>query len=220
MGVGLCFVERLATKTAMKYIVRGQPNSSTYYPSDEIPSVGPTEVGFPVSVNQFNVLSKLESLVSQSHVQEEVSLINPRSKRLQRLQAARRSEDQGTPLKEGVSQNTIPQNTDDLAFVTHYLFVLPIDILESHSVGNFEQRTSDIQDAMYDNAVKEVNCIKDLTCNKRISNAGQEWLVGRLGNWPIGARNTAHNFETCFGPYAILTIVHPPHMGRNTHDSR
>ena len=56
------------------------------------------------------------------------------------------------------------------------------------------------------------------TCNKRISNAGQEWSAGRPGNRPIGAREAARNSETCLGPYATRTVQ--PHTGCNTREDQ
>ena len=78
----------------MENTAQVQPSSSTRHPKDQIPSSVPTVMGFPVSVNQFNVLSESKFAESQSQVQEEASLMNPRSTRLQRLLAAKRAEDQ------------------------------------------------------------------------------------------------------------------------------
>ena len=84
----------------MESTARGQPSSSPCHPKDQISSTVPTVMGFPISVNQFNVLSKSEFAESQSQVQEEASLINPRSTRLQRLLAANRAEDKVILLNE------------------------------------------------------------------------------------------------------------------------
>ena len=45
-------------------------------------------------------------------------------------------------------------------------------------------------DALYYNGLNEVACTND-QCNKRVSNAGQEWLAGQPGNRPIGTREAA-----------------------------
>ena len=70
---------------------------------------------------------------------------------------------------------------------------------------------------MHYSAVNNVDCT-DFICNKRISHARQEWSAGRLGNRPIGAMNATRNSETCLGPYATHTTIHPHLMGHNTHD--
>ena len=72
---------------------------------------------------------------------------------------------------------------------------------------------------MYYSDVKEVICTENLICNKRISNAGQEWSARRPGNRPIGANDATRDPETCLGAYATHTIVQPPHTGHNTMSS-
>ena len=91
--------------------------------------------------------------------------------------------------------------------------------MSSQSAGNlnFELGTGDLNDVLYINVVIDVDCTKEI-CNKTVSCAGPEWLVGRPGNRPIGARKVAHELETCLGPYATRTTVHPHPMGHNTHD--
>ena len=76
-----------------------------------------------MSKNQFQVLSESESTKSQSQVQGEDNLINPRSTRLQRLRVARRTEGQRILFKERVSEIVIPQNIDDPTFFDFFLFV-------------------------------------------------------------------------------------------------
>ena len=77
--------------------------------------------------------------------------------------------------------------------------------------------TSDIGDALYNNAGNNVNCF-DLICNKRINNAGQERSAGQLGNGLIGARGVAHEHEPCLGRSATHALVQPHHTGHNTHE--
>ena len=57
----------------MENTAQGQPSSSTRHPKDQIPSSVTIVMGFPVLVNQFNVLSESEFEESQSQVQEEAS---------------------------------------------------------------------------------------------------------------------------------------------------
>ena len=103
----------------------------------------------------------------------------------------------------------------------HSLSVLPIDILSAQSVGklNFELGAGDLNDTMYISNVNEVACTNE-TCNKRISNVGQEWSAGRPDNRPIGASDATRNSETCLGPFATYSYVQPHHTGYNTYDSR
>ena len=102
-----------------------------------------------------DVLQSTEPAVSQSQVQREDGLIDPRSTRLSRLQAAKRAEDQET-LANGGSFNTVPLLSDEQgivhtgeivepvssglqpAFFSHSLSACPPDILESQSSGNVQ----------------------------------------------------------------------------------
>ena len=90
------------------------PNSSSTSGQQrrgEIPSNKDMLFGFPVSNNQFGALEESEIIVSQNRVQGEDSLVNPRTMRIQRLQAAKqttRVEDQGIHLSERVSTNIVP----------------------------------------------------------------------------------------------------------------
>ena len=87
-----------------------RPQPSHRCPSEEIPASA--VFGFPVSENQFNVLQYTELAVSQSRVQREDGLIDPRTTRLSRLQAARRADDQETLLDGGIF-NTEPVISDE-----------------------------------------------------------------------------------------------------------
>ena len=71
---------------------------------------------------------------------------------------------------------------------------------------------------MYSNDVNDVACTIE-KCNKRISCARPEWLAGRPGNRPIGARGATPNPQMCLGPYATCEIVQP-RTGQNSHVSR
>ena len=116
-------------------------------------------------------------------------------------------------IEEPISSRNKP------AFFTHSLSVSPTSILESQSVGklNFELETGDLHDAFYISNVNEVACTNEI-CNKRISNEGQQWSAGRLGNRPTGARDAACNSQTCLGPYAAHELVQLTPTGHNTHE--
>ena len=96
-------------KPASENAAPRRPNQSTRCPQIEIPSS--SVFGFLVSENQFQFLQESAFAVSQSLVQIEDKLIDPRSTRLSRLRAARRFEDQGTLSNKGIS-HTIPQMQD------------------------------------------------------------------------------------------------------------
>ena len=109
--------------------------------------------------------------MSQSQVQEGDRLIDPRRTRLHRLQVAKRAEEQGNSLKEGVSANIVPPNFVEVAFFTHSLSVSTTEIFAQNSVDSFELGIGDLNDAMYIRDVHEVTCTK-LNCNKRTTNMG------------------------------------------------
>ena len=93
--------------------LQGRPSSSNRHPNDEIPSSVPPVVGFPVSENQFQILSKSIFADSQSQVQEEANLVNPTSTSLQRLHATRGTKYQRILLSEGVSKIIIHLYRDE-----------------------------------------------------------------------------------------------------------
>ena len=100
-------------------------------------------------------------------------------------------------------------------FFPHSLFAYPSDILELQSSANVQYKLeTGADDALYINDLNEVACTIE-KCNKRISNAGQEWSAGRPGNRPIGARNAARNSDTYLGPSATRDCTQP-HTGHNT----
>ena len=154
-------------------------------------------LGFLVSNNQFNVL---QPAVSQSQIQNEDGLIDPRSTRLSRLQAAQRAEDEGTVTDRGVpttvtvsrdAQGTFdsdecvePVASKISSQFFHSLSVSAPDILESQSGGpvqNLLESGAMVDDALYKHDVNDVACM-DGTCNKRISVAGPERSAGRPGH--------------------------------------
>ena len=81
------------------------------YPRAQIPS---NEVyGFPVSSNQYQLLEDSRSAESTSSKQVQDRLVDPRTTRLERLQAAKRDAGQGTYrnlLAEGIFETVPPGN--------------------------------------------------------------------------------------------------------------
>ena len=222
-------------KPISETIAQKRPNPSTQRPKSEIPSNA--MLGFPVSTNKFNVLQESESAVSTNQVQDEDSLVNPGSTRLQKLQATRRAEEQETLLTEGIFETIAHWNNDEQEIVPsgdcvepvssgthpafiHSLSVSPTDILSAQSVGNqnFELGTGDCDDAIYISNVNDVDCTNTIY-NKRISYAGQDWSTGQPGNRPIGASDATRNSQTCLGPSTTRESRQSPYMGHNTRDS-
>ena len=174
--------------------------------------------------------------MSTSRVQRGERLIDPRSTRLSRLQAANRTDDQEVFSNGGIfnivsllndEQGIVPSGdcVEPISSGTHPTFfyslsVSPIDILKLQSIGNvhYELETGVDDDLLYINGLNEVACTIE-KCNKRISCAGSERSAGRPGKRPIGAREATQNTQTCLGPYATCATVQP-HTGYNTRDSR
>ena len=172
------------------------------FPRVQIPS---NEVnGFPVSVNQFQILEDSRSAESTSSRQVQDSLADPRTTRLVQQRAAKREAGQGIATTEGIfdivplvrdAQGTIDsgKRVEPAAsrirskFFPHSLSVLPPDILESQSGGvvqNLLEPGVMRDDALYIHDVNDVAC-KDDICNKRISYAGLERSAGRPGHTPF-----------------------------------
>ena len=100
-------------KPAVGSDVQRRPQQPTERPNTEIPSR--SVFGFPVSENQFQTLQDSTLAVSQSLVQNEDKLVDPRTTRLSRQQAARRFEDQetlGIFVNEG-NFHTVPLANDE-----------------------------------------------------------------------------------------------------------
>ena len=224
-------------KSVSKNKAPRRPQQPTQLPRTEIPSS--SVYGFLVLSNQFQSLQDSELAVSTSQSQISDRLIDPRKTRLARLQAARGTVEQGTSgnlSNEGIFQTVPPMrdaqgilnNGDGVepvasgishSFFPDSLSISPLDILTLQSGGivqNLLETGAIFDDAMYSNAVNEVDCTIE-SCNKRISYVGQEWSAGRPGNRPIGARTAARNSDMCLGPYATR-IVQSPHTGCNTHE--
>ena len=98
-----------------KTVARGSPSSSTCHLKKEIPSS--SVFGFPVLKNQFQFLEESGPTVSQSQVQREERLIDPKSTRLSRLQAERRTEGQETLWNEGIL-HIVPLLSDEQGIVS------------------------------------------------------------------------------------------------------
>ena len=165
-----------------------------------LPAEQPQVLGFPVSQNQYQLLSSIE--VQESEFSPEQKLEDPRKTRAQRLQAS-----SGVERQEFLQRNDAvyysPPIVENEPTFFNSLSVSSSDILRVQSGDNVQNslEIGVVDDALYGMDVKEVACTTDI-CNKRISVAGQEWLAGRPGNRPIGAREAARNTETCLGPYA------------------
>ena len=78
-------IQTCQMKPAVGKVAQRRPQPSHRRPSGEIRTSA--VYGFLVSKNQFKVLQSSESAVSQSQVQREDRLVDPRSTRLSRLQA-------------------------------------------------------------------------------------------------------------------------------------
>ena len=150
----------------------------------ELPLVQPLVLGFPVTPNQFNILSKDE--VACSELGQDQNLEDPRQTRAQRHSASSRIEKQGIVLSEGVAEDLVPLNSENEPTFFHSLSVSAPDILGLQSSGlvqNLLESGAAVDDALYENDVYDVACT-DGTCNKRISVAGPERLAGRPGHTP------------------------------------
>ena len=194
-------------KPAIKNKAPREPHQPTQLPRTEIPSV--SMYGFPVLSNQFQLLEDSEPAVSTNQVQNSDRLIDPRKTRLARLQAAKKTDEQGISgsLSNGGIFDIVPLvrdaqgtlNNGDCVepvasgirslFFPDSLSVSPPDILESQSGGvvqNLLETGVVSDDALYSNDVYDVACM-DGKYNKRISYVGLERSAGRPGTKPFGA---------------------------------
>ena len=112
-----------------------------------LPLIQPSILGFPVTPNQFTILSEDE--VAESEPGQEENLGDPRSTRAQRQPASSSTREQGIILNEGVAEHVVPPNSEnDPAFFNSLL------------VKNSELETGDFDDALNNSAVKDVVCLK------------------------------------------------------------
>ena len=165
-------------------------HSSQNRPSSVVPT---SEVfGFPIAVNQYNVLSEEQAALSSGQVQGYTSLVNPRTTRLHRLRAAQEAAARGDSTTEDILNMFTPVENDAQKLmysgraVESVTSELPSYSLNSLSVRNFELESGnfvDATDAVYSNSVIDVECMEG-HCNKRISTAGPEWSAGRPGHTP------------------------------------
>ena len=182
-----------------------RPQQPTQPLKTEIPSS--SVYGFPISINQFQSLEDSKFAESTSQLQSEDRLVNPRTTRLARQQAARRDAEQGTfgnlsnegilytvpPVRDAQGTFAIGDVDQPVAsgirsqFFPHSLSVSPSDILTVQSGGivqNLLGTGAVVDDALYSSDVNDVVCTNEL-CNKRISYAGPERSTGRPGHTPI-----------------------------------
>ena len=156
-----------------------------------------------ISFNLWKI-QNLQCLPVQRQIQDR--LVDPRKTRLERQQAARRIDEQGTfgnLSNEGIF-DTIPPVRDAQGILNNADCVEPVasrirhsffpdslsvsapDILDSQSGGIVSNllETGAVDDAVYSNAVNDVACTLK-PCNKRISYEGPERSAGRPGHTPI-----------------------------------
>ena len=188
-------------KPVVKSDAQRRPKQPTQPPKTQIPSNA--VYGFPVSVNQFQLLQDSKLTVSTNSSQIQDRLVDPRTTRLARQQAARRDAEQGTfrnLFSEGIlytvppirdAQGTYASGDVDQPvasgirsqFFPNSLSVSAPNILESQSGGNvhnFLDTGVVSDDALYISDVNDVVCMNE-SCNKRISYAGPEWSAGATG---------------------------------------
>ena len=191
-------------KPAVHSVAPKGSKQPSQFPRKKIPS---NEVyGFPVSVNEYQMLQDSRSAKSTTSRQVQDRLTDPRNTRLASQRAAKRETGQGTLenlYNEGICQIVPPvtdaQGTFDSGecvepvasrirpkFFPYSLSVSAPDVLESQSGGTVQNllgigAASD--DALYISNVNGVACT-DSQCNKRISVAGPERSAGRPGHTP------------------------------------
>ena len=90
----------------------------------ELPSVQPSVLGFPVTPNQFSILSEDE--VTCSELGQDQNLEDPRQTRAQRHSASSRIGEQGIVLSEGVAEDLVPLNSENEPTFFHSLSVSAI----------------------------------------------------------------------------------------------
>ena len=77
----------------------------------ELPSVQPSVLGFPVTPNQFSILSEDEVICSE--LGQDQKLEDPRQTRAQRQLASSSIGEQGIMLREGVAEVLVPLNSEN-----------------------------------------------------------------------------------------------------------
>ena len=191
------------SKTDLGALIAGhtKPNRSCTVEDSILPAKQPNVLGFPVSQNQFQILSEIEA--QESELTKEQNLEDPRKTRAQRLQVSSRAEGQETLQRNDAVNYSPPVVENEITVFPHSLSVSAPDILDSQSGGivqNLLEPGAIDDDALYINDVNDVACT-DGNCNKRISVAGPERSAGRPGHMPT-RRNLAcrKNIEdSCMG---------------------
>ena len=100
-----------------------------------LPSVEPSVLGFPVTPNQYNILSEDE--VVNSEPGQDQSLEDPRRTRAQRQPASSSIGEQGITMGEGVAENFVPPNSENDPLFFNSLSVSPVELLNAESAGNW-----------------------------------------------------------------------------------
>ena len=121
-----------------------KPNRPCTVEDSILPEKQPNVLAFPVSQNQFQILSEIE--VQESKLNKEQNLEDPRKTRAQRLQASSRAEGQET-LQRNDAVNYSPPIVENETTFFNSLSVTPVEILHSNSAGNFELEIGDFSDA-------------------------------------------------------------------------
>ena len=155
-----------------------EPNKPCIVEYSILPVEQPNILGFPVSQNQFQILSENE--VQESELSQEQSLEDPRKTRAQTLQTSSRTERREFMQEDDVVLHVplvVGNNENTSTFIDSFSVYSPVEILYSYSAGNFELEIGDFSDAVYKNSINDVTCTKD-HYNKRISDAGPERSVG------------------------------------------
>ena len=173
--------------------------------------------GFPVSENQFSTLqSELPAVASQSLEQREEGLVDPRTTRHLRW-TTQRTEDKEAKT-EGAVSATVQLANNAQEIVDSGTCFRPVPFENSSPFFNsFSANPSDTFPLQFVGPVHYVlesgdvggdSLYSDLTCNKRISNAGPDWSAGRPGNRPFGASTAAclSPQTACIGPYGTAAL--------------
>ena len=151
--------------------------------------------GFPITANQFSTLQASQPAETQCQEQEGEGLVDPRTTRHLR-RAANRADDRGSQTDVG-SSATVPKHRNTQGIFYSGNVVNPVVsgngsqffVQNSFSASSPEILTVQIGEPVYyslGNGVKVdgETLYGDFECNKRISNAGPEWSVGRPGHTP------------------------------------
>ena len=158
--------------------------------------------GFPISENQFNILTSEQATASQQTTQSEEGLIDPRT--TQRLRWARQRAEALKARSTEALYTTVSLETAQGICTNSENVINPVAAIPNSSpfVNSFSadpsvnfavqavgssvhyQLETDVSDGGGDSLL-----YSDLICNKRISYAGPEWSAGRPGHTPTRRDN-------------------------------